>query len=135
VGRVISRYDVCRLACKVYSSTLTPVNIQAAFKKSGIYPFNQDVVNDSGIAPSLSFPARTVEKSMSSPPEKASSKENSGSSVKFLECMGGEMLKNVQIAKIRNALSKVVGGKAITNEDVAEKIKDHIEKQTTSKKK
>lgn len=141
-GRVISRYDVCRLACKVYSSTLTPANIQAAFKKSGIYPFNQDVVNDSDIAPSLSFPARTVEnqsmsstpESMFSPPEKASSKENSGSSVKFLECRGGNILKNVQTAKIRNTLSKVVGGKAITNEDVAEKIKDHIEKQTTSKK-
>lgn len=32
-GTVINRYDVCRLACKVYTATLTPANIQVAFGK------------------------------------------------------------------------------------------------------
>ena len=37
-GRMVSRYDVCALACKVYSAALTPANLRAAFTKSGIFP-------------------------------------------------------------------------------------------------
>ena len=34
-----------------------------------------------------------------------------------------KILQNVQTAKVRNTLSKVVGGKAITNDDIVAKIK------------
>ena len=45
----------------------------------------------------------------------------------FLEKRGGEILKNVQVAKVRKTLSKVVSGKAITEDNVTDKIKTHIE--------
>ena len=35
-GQMVSRYDVCGLACKAYSASLTPANLKAAFAKSGI---------------------------------------------------------------------------------------------------
>ena len=37
-GRMVSRYDVCALACKAYSAALTPANLRAAFAKSEIFP-------------------------------------------------------------------------------------------------
>ena len=37
-GRMVSRYDVCALACKAYSAALTPANLRAAFAKSRIFP-------------------------------------------------------------------------------------------------
>ena len=36
--RMVSRYDVCALACKAYSSVLNPVNLRAPFANSGIFP-------------------------------------------------------------------------------------------------
>ena len=41
----------------MYAAALSPVNIQSAFKRCGIYPYNPSVISDSDsvIAPSLSF--------------------------------------------------------------------------------
>ena len=36
----------------------------------------------------------------------------------FLEKRGGKLLKNLKVAKIRKTLSKVVSGKAITEENI-----------------
>ena len=60
IGTVVTKYNVCTLGCKAYAATLTPLNIQSAFKRCGVYPFNKTVVNDSDIAQSLSFPTQTV---------------------------------------------------------------------------
>ena len=34
----ISRYDMCKLACEAYTLALSAVNLQSAFRKTGIYP-------------------------------------------------------------------------------------------------
>ncbi|KAJ8303360.1 LOW QUALITY PROTEIN: hypothetical protein KUTeg_019756 [Tegillarca granosa] len=59
-GNIITRYDVCKIACSVYTKTLTPSNIQSAFKKSGIYPFDPSIIPDTALAPALSFPVEVV---------------------------------------------------------------------------
>lgn len=51
----------------------------------------------------------------------------------FLENRGGQILKNVKSAKMRKTLSKVVGGKAITESSVLEAIKLHVGTQNTKK--
>ena len=51
----------------------------------------------------------------------------------FLEKRGGELLKNVKVAKIRKTLSKVLSGKAITEENITDQIKSHIESQSSKK--
>jgi hypothetical protein len=51
----VTRYDVCRIACKVYRNTLTPTKVQSAFRKCGIAPFKPNVANDCQIAPSTTF--------------------------------------------------------------------------------
>lgn len=121
-GCVISRYDICEIACKVYTSTLTSANIQAAFKKSGVFPFNANVISADAVAPSASFQATSDQNPQCS--------ENTHEkAVEFLEKRGGEVLKNVKITKTRNTLSKIVGGKAITEPDIVEKIKSHVDNQ------
>ena len=54
-GSTFTRYDVCKTACKVYSQTLTTINIQSAFKKCEMFPLNDKLVTDSDITPSLTF--------------------------------------------------------------------------------
>ena len=53
VGRQISRYDICSLVCKAYPKSLAPSNITSAFRKTGIWPLNKDVVLDEMLAPNL----------------------------------------------------------------------------------
>ena len=40
----ISRYDVCKLACETYTLALSAVNLQFAFRKTGIYPVDRNVI-------------------------------------------------------------------------------------------
>ena len=128
-GRMVTRYDVCRLACRVYTSTLNVSNITTAFRKCGLYPFNSEVISDSSIAPSLSF---TIESN--APLTSVNDTIRSQAAEKFLQEKGGKILQNVDTAKkVRNTLSKVIGGKSITEDDTIEKIKEHIDKQKTRK--
>ena len=61
----VTRYDVCKLACRAYTVALSPVNLQASFRKTGIYPLQNaiDAVTSLGdaIAPSELY-AATCEK-------------------------------------------------------------------------
>jgi hypothetical protein len=182
-GKVITRYDVCRIACKIYASTLTPVNIQSSFRKCGIYPFDPTVIDESLLAPSLAFPkvvptstlapsqststTPPLESTSTTPPLESTSTTptpkltsttppsqppsttppsqppsttppsqppSTSAPVLFLENKGGEVLRNVRVAKTRNTLSKVVGGKAIAEDAVTDKIKEHIENQGVKRK-
>ena len=47
----ITLHVVCGLASKVYSRTLSSENLQSAFKKTGISPFNYSVINVASVKP------------------------------------------------------------------------------------
>ncbi len=42
---LIGRYNVCSVACKAYTKGLSQANLQAAFRKSGIHPFNPSEID------------------------------------------------------------------------------------------
>ncbi|XP_056006761.1 uncharacterized protein LOC130050562 [Ostrea edulis] len=136
-GNVITRFDVCKIACKVYAATLTPSNIQVAFRKCGIYPYDPTVVSDSLVAPSLTFAAissSTISpnsSSITSSEDKENEQPKQSKEKEFLECKGGQILQNVKAAKVRKTLSKVVAGKPITDDGVLQQIKTHIESQSS----
>ena len=132
-GNTITRYDVCKIACKVYTAALSVANIQSAFKRCGIYPFNPSVICDTVIAPSLSFRSSEPVEVQQCPPSSSTVPTPHTEHTKddqvarsFLEKRGGELLKNVQVAKVSRTLSKVVSGKAITEENITNKIKSHM---------
>ena len=58
-GEVITKYIMCEIACKAYSKTMTPANILASFRKTGISPFKSDVVPLDKFIPAESFPLKS----------------------------------------------------------------------------
>jgi hypothetical protein len=52
---IITKYNVCSLACKAYLLALSPGNLQSSFKRTGIYPYNPDVIDRSNVVPSQVF--------------------------------------------------------------------------------
>ncbi|XP_053372904.1 uncharacterized protein LOC123565518 [Mercenaria mercenaria] len=55
VGKTITRFDMARLACKAYLKSMSPLNIQAGFRKTGIYPLSQDVITMEKLFPAEGF--------------------------------------------------------------------------------
>ncbi|KAH3812990.1 hypothetical protein DPMN_141435 [Dreissena polymorpha] len=55
MGQQITRYELCALASKAYLKSMTPANIQSAFRKSGIFPYANDVVPKQKLFPCESF--------------------------------------------------------------------------------
>ena len=51
----ITHYDVYELASKVYSMALSSENLQSAFKKTGIFPFNHSVISVDIVKPAEVF--------------------------------------------------------------------------------
>lgn len=86
-GQTLSRYDVASLACKVYSSALSTANIQAAFRKSGIFPFDRSVISDHQLAPSTCFPVTAAGDACNN-----NNSGNIGKADKFLQERGGKVL-------------------------------------------
>ncbi|KAJ8321017.1 hypothetical protein KUTeg_002604 [Tegillarca granosa] len=142
IGRSITRYDVCALACKVYNHALCPENIRSAFRKSGIYPLSADVVDSSCTMPSLVYKGqveieRDNQENNDNSKEKSEQKVTDGASketgylldktTEFFNKRGGELQK-----KARRSISSIIGGKAITEQDTFEKVKEYTE---TSKNK
>ncbi|XP_053403259.1 uncharacterized protein LOC128558349 [Mercenaria mercenaria] len=125
-GCLITRFDVCKIGCKAYTSSLSASNIQSAFKHCGVYPFNPNVVPDSALAPASVFrPAPDTTENHEQ--EQALAVDDCNTDARlFLEKRGGEILKHVPVKKVRNTLSKVVSGKPITEQIVYEKIKEHV---------
>ena len=97
----------------MYAAALSPANIQNAFKRCGIYPYNPAVISDSVIAPSLSFKCPEAEEaqctaSSAADPIPQPDQPNYDQVVRsFLDKRGGELLKKVKLAKIMKTLSKL----------------------------
>ncbi|KAJ8318761.1 hypothetical protein KUTeg_003852 [Tegillarca granosa] len=147
-NKVLVMYDghKSHIACRVYTKTLTPSNFQSAFKKCGIFPYNPDVIPEVALAPSQSFPVDDVLTSASvvdvecpttvEPFDVAMAveEEKANSPSDFFDKQGGEVLKNLKVRKVRKTLSKVVGGKPITEDCVMEAVQKHYAEQKNPKK-
>jgi hypothetical protein len=52
LSTVITKYDVCVIACKTYTKAWSAENLQVAFRKTGIYPLDEDAINHDYLLPS-----------------------------------------------------------------------------------
>ncbi|KAJ8048493.1 Jerky protein-like-like [Holothuria leucospilota] len=50
-GEVITRYDVCNLASKSFLKAFTPINFINSFRKTGIFPFNPQEIDQTMFEP------------------------------------------------------------------------------------
>ena len=53
--KVVSKYEVCELGCKEYVKALQQENLQSSFRRTGIYPFNPNIIDRSVFLPSTVF--------------------------------------------------------------------------------
>ncbi|KAH3844797.1 hypothetical protein DPMN_087059 [Dreissena polymorpha] len=45
MGQKITRFDTAKFACKAYLKSMTPLNIQSAFRKTGIHPLSSNAIS------------------------------------------------------------------------------------------
>ena len=45
IGQIITRYDICQIACKAYTRAMSHANIQSSFRKTGIFPHSHFYVS------------------------------------------------------------------------------------------
>jgi hypothetical protein len=57
----ISKYNVCEIACEVYSKALSAENLLSAFRRTGIFPTDRNAIPKASILPSEVFVAGTQE--------------------------------------------------------------------------
>ena len=55
MGMTITRHEICSLASRAYLKSFTLMNIQAGFKKTGIFPLNMNIVAADKLFPCESF--------------------------------------------------------------------------------
>ncbi|KAJ8028895.1 hypothetical protein HOLleu_28147 [Holothuria leucospilota] len=124
-GQVITRYEVCQLISKAYLKAFTPSNLIASFRKSGIFPYNKDVIDEhhflgDALRPKVPGPL---------PDTPAANSDYR----KFLDDLLPQP-KPIEIKKRKVGYRP--GGVAITEEKIILKIKKVIqEKESVNKKK
>ncbi|XP_046576244.1 MFS-type transporter clz9-like [Haliotis rubra] len=121
----VAKHSVCELACKAYSLALTPSNLQSSFKTCGIYPFDNSTVSRINFAPSTVFHTPCEDADRSERVDNSNDKTTTSSVKNFLFSKQSVLTDKSQSTKKRKVLSAVVGGKAITEDSIMEKVREH----------
>ena len=137
---VITRHDVCSLACKAYIKALTAENLMSSFQKCGIYPYDESVIDPVLLAPSSVFnkpptetapetdPAQVDPPQEMNPPQQVTQSQTSPDVAGFFSKRTDAVVqvKSEHPKKPRNTLSRITSGRAITEVDTAAKIIEHV---------
>ena len=133
---VITRYNICEIASKVYSLALSPENLRSAFKRAGIFPLDQTVIQEEYLQPSAVFEEKQDENGETEAERCDASEENNESekeisAEKFLSAKvdAVKKVKSEVKQKERRTMSKVTSGHCITEERVINKMRQHEETQ------
>lgn len=134
----ISRYNVCELACNAYSKALSSENLQAGFRKTGIYPvdifaiptesltpaeiFDSDIDNDSQLTVVGGVMVGTAD-------------DDFAGFMKEKESNLKQVKSNAVVKKPRKTLSAITAGKEITDHSVLSKMREHEKSQAKSNQK
>ena len=151
----ITRYNVCAVACKVYSRALSSENLHSAFRKTGIFPFDKSQIKNEYVKPAEVFAAKTssdttnkdlknkaddvqqgqemdIEENQDNgePSDVITSSQNNSmdSPSAFMTTRIEKLIEiksMVSDKKVRNTISKLTSGKPITEEENVRGIVDH----------
>ncbi|XP_045188616.2 uncharacterized protein LOC123546428 [Mercenaria mercenaria] len=130
----ITRYDVCSLACNAYTSALSVVNIRSAFKRTGIYPFNPEVILDTQLAPSKAYLVPEPETDIHDIHEAHSNATTAPQPAEFFKT-AEKFITDKQTFEHKQpnkTISSIVSGKSITSPTVEAQIITH-KSETKSK--
>ena len=161
LSTVVTKYDVCRLACRAYSKALSSDNLQMAFKRAGVYPLDQSTISEDYLLPSEVFQATpedlTEKENVESEPDRATDSQTSSTGDNVCDSdadttensneypgMAGDFFRSkvADIRKVktenqkepRKTMSRVTSGHCITEEEVRNKMVEHEEGTKKSQK-
>ena len=158
----ITPYDVCELASKVYLRALSSENLQSAFKKTGIFPFNPSVISGDSVKTAEVFnlesdeddtiddSQKTVEGGILQESDReveivmdsnADIQEVAAPVSQKVETFFDSRVSNLmslkkegaKVKKTRRTMSAVVSGQAITEPDIEARMVKHQVEQGLSK--
>ena len=55
LSTVITRYNICEIACRTYTKALSPDNLRHAFRRTGIFPLDRAAINSDYLIPAQAF--------------------------------------------------------------------------------
>ncbi|XP_041369513.1 uncharacterized protein LOC121383507 [Gigantopelta aegis] len=112
----IDRHSLCETVCKVYCVALTPANLQSSFRKTGIYPFDRDVIQPSTFLPSAVLSNNMKSENESQTRATVNCEDNSSKCKTFFTTAEEVITRKPKPTKKRKVLSAVVSGNAITED-------------------
>ncbi|XP_041369511.1 uncharacterized protein LOC121383505 [Gigantopelta aegis] len=125
----LTRYNVCSIACRAYDISLTPRNLQSAFRKSGIYPFYPTAIDSSLLKPAQYAKKRRAEQSTETASNNADiSQPQDRNTVNnfFSSHLPVVHHDKPNQSKPRRSAHKVVGGKPITEPAVSSQLYEYV---------
>ena len=146
----LTRYNVCEVACRVYSKALSPENAQSAFRRTGIYPLNKESIPAESLIPAEVYKDDHGNADVLASDENDSQATDNGritaanydtvaqeETVDIFEIFikKESKLKNIKCGKEKKprvSISKIVAGKEVT-EEVLDKMKDMESRMKESK--
>ena len=133
----ITRYNVSEIASKVYSRALSAENLQAGFKKTGIYPLNMSAIPSEYMVPSEVFITHSDVNAVESDSDATVeggvliADDEYVSDVDMFEVREQNLrkIKSEVVSKPRKCVSAIVSGKEITNDLVYNQLSQHEKQQ------
>ncbi|XP_060556927.1 uncharacterized protein LOC132717474 [Ruditapes philippinarum] len=141
----ITRYNVCQLACRAYTKSLSSENLQSAFKKTGICPFDKFAVPQESLVPAVVFQDIDMAECTDTDSQATVEggivvdKDASGDFLLEREMTLRKVKSEKPKQKVRNTMSRIVSGKDLSAKSVLDSMKQHEinqkgHKKSTSKK-
>ena len=144
---VITRFNICEIACHVYSKALSPENAQSAFTRTSIRPLDRTAIPSESLIPAEVYqdesPDNEVEGVARQDRTQDSVNDGNQGQVEnqdyILQMFSSKeahlkTVKSEKITKPRRTMSKIVPGKEI-NGDILEKMKEHKNRSKLSEAK
>lgn len=134
IGQIITRNEVCCLSSKAYLQSLSPSNLISAFKRTGIHPFNPQAFDPAVLKPSEALQNLTTQPESDSLMIATPVSNNLSQDVQLENQLDPFFQSRLSKApettsKPRNTLSKVISGKAVTEDENFQKVIKFKEQQ------
>ena len=134
----ITKDNICQIACKAYTKSLSSENLQSAFRRTGIFPLDREAIPKKSMVPAEVFINETEDDEQDQHNSQSSEATVEGGVPEDVRDLFEERekdlvrVKNENKKKPRNTVSKLVAGKELTSESVRKAVKEHEHKQKTT---
>ena len=127
-GQVITRYNIAEIASNAYGISLSSPNLKSAFRKCGIHPFDPSAYAADKCGAHIIF-QEDAETLNATPPQTDPTVTAKNSFFQEKSITASSVRAQFVPPKQRQTLSRVVGGKPITEDHVSHDINAHLAKQ------